>query len=244
MGRTSASLDWHLLERSGHAGVQQLVRDLNRTYRRRAVAARARLRSPRASAGSSRTTRTSNVSPSRASRAAGARSCASATSPAPLARATASRSRNRAGWREVLNTDATRVRRIAASATSGASSPRRRPWHDQPLLGRGDPPAARRRLARPGGVVSVPWPGRPFPLGATWDGSGTNFSLFSEHAERVELCLFDARRRRRHASRSTSERRTTGTATCRGWGRGSATATACTGRGRPSAATASTRRSS
>ncbi|HEX2504631.1 MAG TPA: hypothetical protein VHK22_00345, partial [Gaiellaceae bacterium] len=37
-----------------------------------------------------------------------------------------------------------------------------------------------------------PWPGRPFPLGATWDGNGTNFSLFSEHAERVELCLFDA----------------------------------------------------
>jgi isoamylase len=35
------------------------------------------------------------------------------------------------------------------------------------------------------------WPGRPFPLGATWDGKGTNFSLFSEHAERVELCLFD-----------------------------------------------------
>jgi isoamylase len=35
------------------------------------------------------------------------------------------------------------------------------------------------------------WPGRPFPLGATWDGNGTNFSLFSEHAERVELCLFD-----------------------------------------------------
>ncbi|MDE3134218.1 MAG: glycogen debranching enzyme, partial [Acidobacteriota bacterium] len=35
------------------------------------------------------------------------------------------------------------------------------------------------------------WPGRPFPLGATWDGGGTNFSLFSEHAESVELCLFD-----------------------------------------------------
>jgi isoamylase len=34
------------------------------------------------------------------------------------------------------------------------------------------------------------WPGRPFPLGPTWDGNGTNFSLFSEHAERVELCLF------------------------------------------------------
>jgi glycogen operon protein len=35
------------------------------------------------------------------------------------------------------------------------------------------------------------WPGNPFPLGATSTGAGTNFSLFSEHAERVELCLFD-----------------------------------------------------
>jgi glycogen operon protein len=35
------------------------------------------------------------------------------------------------------------------------------------------------------------WPGRPFPLGATFDGVGTNFSVFSEAAERVELCLFD-----------------------------------------------------
>ena len=35
------------------------------------------------------------------------------------------------------------------------------------------------------------WPGRPFPMGASWDGGGTNFSVFSEHATRVELCLFD-----------------------------------------------------
>lgn len=35
-------------------------------------------------------------------------------------------------------------------------------------------------------------PGRSFPLGASWDGAGTNFALFSENAERVELCLFDA----------------------------------------------------
>jgi len=34
-------------------------------------------------------------------------------------------------------------------------------------------------------------PGSPFPLGPTWDGAGTNFSLFSENAERVDLCLFD-----------------------------------------------------
>ena len=36
------------------------------------------------------------------------------------------------------------------------------------------------------------WPGEPFPLGATWDGKGVNFALFSENAERVELCLFDS----------------------------------------------------
>ena len=34
------------------------------------------------------------------------------------------------------------------------------------------------------------WPGKPYPLGATWDGQGTNFALFSENAEKVELCLF------------------------------------------------------
>ncbi|MHB1949955.1 MAG: glycogen debranching protein GlgX [Acidiferrobacteraceae bacterium] len=33
--------------------------------------------------------------------------------------------------------------------------------------------------------------GRPDPLGATWDGAGVNFALFSEHADRVQLCLFD-----------------------------------------------------
>jgi glycogen operon protein len=36
------------------------------------------------------------------------------------------------------------------------------------------------------------WPGRPYPLGATWDGAGVNFALFSENADKVELCLFDA----------------------------------------------------
>ena len=35
------------------------------------------------------------------------------------------------------------------------------------------------------------WPGQPYPLGATWDGKGVNFALFSAHAERVDLCLFD-----------------------------------------------------
>ena len=43
-----------------------------------------------------------------------------------------------------------------------------------------------------GGRALTLWPGRPSPRGAIWDGEGTNFSLFSAHAERVELCLFDA----------------------------------------------------
>jgi len=37
------------------------------------------------------------------------------------------------------------------------------------------------------------WPGQPYPLGATWDGEGVNFALFSEHADQVILCLFDAK---------------------------------------------------
>ena len=36
------------------------------------------------------------------------------------------------------------------------------------------------------------WPGRSYPLGATWDGGGTNFALYSENAAKVELCLFDS----------------------------------------------------
>ena len=35
------------------------------------------------------------------------------------------------------------------------------------------------------------WPGKPYPLGATWDGNGTNFAIYAENAEKVELCLFD-----------------------------------------------------
>ena len=39
-------------------------------------------------------------------------------------------------------------------------------------------------------------PGRPYPLGATWDGLGVNFAVFSAHATGIELCLFDPTGRR------------------------------------------------
>ncbi|HZO20973.1 MAG TPA: glycogen debranching protein GlgX [Steroidobacteraceae bacterium] len=39
--------------------------------------------------------------------------------------------------------------------------------------------------------IRAVWPGQPYPRGATWDGEGVNFSIFSGNAEKVELCLFD-----------------------------------------------------
>ena len=58
-----------------------------------------------------------------------------------------------------------------------------------------DPQESRARRSPGGGEATPPigavWPGRPYPRGATWDGEGVNFALFSEHAERVELCVFD-----------------------------------------------------
>ncbi len=53
-----------------------------------------------------------------------------------------------------------------------------------------------------GGVMTdevAVWPGQPYPLGATWDGEGVNFALFSEHAAGVELCLFGEGGRRERA---------------------------------------------
>src|SRR4051794_16275867 len=59
-----------------------------------------------------------------------------------------------------------------------------RPWQQS---------AAGPQRQRAGTVESMQlWPGSPYPLGATYDGAGTNFALFSEAAEGVELCLFDA----------------------------------------------------
>jgi isoamylase len=40
-------------------------------------------------------------------------------------------------------------------------------------------------------MARIVLPGKPSPLGETFDGSGVNFALFSEHATKVELCLFD-----------------------------------------------------
>ncbi len=52
------------------------------------------------------------------------------------------------------------------------------------------------------------WPGRPYPLGATWDGHGVNFALFSENATMVELCLFGQQNQEQETHRIRIEERT------------------------------------
>ncbi len=54
--------------------------------------------------------------------------------------------------------------------------------------------------------ITAVWPGTPHPRGATWDGEGVNFALFSEHAEKIELCLFDDKGRRQVKSITLTER--------------------------------------
>lgn len=44
-------------------------------------------------------------------------------------------------------------------------------------------------------MITAVWPGRPYPRGVFWDGEGVNFAIFSEHADKMELCLFDAKGR-------------------------------------------------
>src|SRR3954469_19261718 len=96
----------------------------------------------------------------------------------------------------------------AASADNSAAGAQPAPTTQRAgdLRWRGPPGAGRQGRVGPGSsggdpqtAVSAPvtggamnmWPGSPYPLGASYDGGGTNFAIFSEVAERVELCLFD-----------------------------------------------------
>ena len=222
-------------------GVQALVRDLNRAYRE-SLRSGSSTSSPPASAGSRPNDAANNV-------LAFARLgegdtpplvCVLNLSPVP-------RHDYRVGlpacgrWREVLNTDSAFYGGSGVGNLGGVEAEARSVARAA-VLGRAHAAAARRGLAR-ARVTSPPmevWPGRPFPLGATWDGEGTNFSLFSEHAERVELCLFDGDATRR-ASSCRDAPLTSGTATSRASGRASATATASTAPTSRERATASTR---
>src|SRR2546421_2044329 len=60
------------------------------------------------------------------------------------------------------------------------------------------PPGAHKRMNKPESPPFVEdlWNGSPHPLGATFDGQGINFAIFSRYAEKVELCLFDEQGKR------------------------------------------------
>jgi glycogen operon protein len=88
-----------------------------------------------------------------------------------------------------------RTDRVAGTDRAGPSfvlRERTPHWHAVLIeTARRAPPGADRTRADEEAARMRIWPGRPYPLGATYDGSGTNFALFSGVAERVELCLFD-----------------------------------------------------
>src|SRR5690606_5899663 len=52
------------------------------------------------------------------------------------------------------------------------------------------------------------YPGKPYPLGATWDGEGVNFSLYAENATKVQVCLFDSDAADAHEEKITLTERT------------------------------------
>ena len=171
-------------------GYKALVADLNRLYRaepalwerdfepsgfRVARGGRRRGERPRLRA------------PVRATEAACSSACA--TSPTRTARGYRVGLPRGGAWREILNTDVERYAGWSAGqneAHRGRGGAVARPA----VLGRAHAAAARRCSGSSRGRANKRLAGSPFPLGATWHGEGTSFSLFSEHAEGVELCLF------------------------------------------------------
>ena len=190
--RHDHSLDWHLLERPRHAGVQALVRDLNRLYRDAAGAARARLRRRRLRmAGHARrrpqrlrlaAQGTRHARPLPGGGQFHARGLSRLPHQGSVRRRLARGAQYRRGH---LRRQQCRERRGGERRWTKAPFPRSA-LSFRRLLQFFSSRSASARLSA----------GAPHPLGATWDGRGTNFALFSANAEKVELCLFDSQGRR------------------------------------------------
>ena len=99
--------------------------------------------------------------------------------------------------------------------------------------------------AQVSGPITTVWPGDPYPGGATWDGEGVNFALFSAHAEKRRAVPVRRHRPARDAAhrRCASTPTRSGTAICPRRGPACSTATACTAPTTPRTAIASTRTS-
>ena len=138
---------------------------------------------------------------------------------------TASRCRSPASWREA----STPMPRLYGGSNVGNGGGGQDVGRGQDSRGRLVDSAACCNFSRPGALTRGFRPARRIRSGATWDGRGTNFALFSANAEKVELCLFDSQgRARSSASRCRSAPRTSGTAISTTSRPGSSTAIACT----------------
>ena len=242
-GTTSAGLDWELLgddrpRRASPAG----SRDLNRLYRRASRRSTSSTPTRPASSGCSATRPTISVlSFLRRARDGDAGARGLQLHPGAAAQRAGRGARRRAPGASCSNSDADRATAAAAWATSAGWRPSRCRWHGRPRALNLTAAPARLPVPRAGGrgdagadagAVSLRvWPGSPHPLGATWDGEGVNFALFSEHATAVELCLFDDSGR---AEPSATVSR------CRWRPTGSGTPTCPTSARAPSTATGST----
>ena len=196
------------------AGVQRLVRDLNRLYRRRAGAASARLRAGagfgwligddransvfaflrrgdgRRAAGPGRLQHDAGAAPRLSHRRAARRPLARDRS-TPIRSSTAAANMGNGGGVARARADARRTARPHSRRCSTLP-----PLADASML-------RRRRTEAWRAVPDRLLPGLPYPLGATWDGLGVNFAVFSANAQQIELCLFDPAGAARDRSAST-----------------------------------------
>ena len=193
------SLPWHLLDDAPHRNVQSLVRDLNRLYRE---APALHVHDAEPAGFEWIDANDADNSAYAYARLGGAPAIRQSWWSATSRRSCGEDYRvgvPRAGrWVERLNTDAA-IYGGSNVGNSGAVETESVAWHGRPAsilltlaAARHDRASARRIGAASASMPKLRVePGQPHPLGATWDGGGVNFALFSANAKKVELCLFD-----------------------------------------------------
>ena len=185
------SLDWHLLDDPQHAGVQRLVRDLNRLYR--ATPALYQLDFVPAGFEWMDHQDAAHSVLAFIRRGLDARQFHSGGLQLHPHRADGL-PRRRAPARRVPRAAQHRLgplRRQQCRHAAGRRHGRTRGLARPAAVPSAEPAAAGHRGVRMDRMKPVLLPGRPWPLGATWDGYGVNFAVFSAHAQAMALCLFD-----------------------------------------------------
>ncbi len=172
------------------------------------------------------------ASPCRGSGAAARRPAASAWSfPAPLGPSSTQRSSSRTVQSTERSSSVALPRTTSTPESWTTTELGTEPIQPtRPLVRREGPGVGHddRVVNRAAGPAVEVWPGSPAPLGAHWDGTGTNVALWSAGASAVDLCLFRPRRQPSTGSGCRRPRTRSGTAGCPAWDRASATATGCT----------------